>query len=288
MAKPRQHSEQVRSARILIIDDEPQNIAILVKLLRENGYDVRAARDAVHALQTLEIETVDLILLDIRMPKMTGFEFCETLKQEQRTASIPVIFLTALNEVEDKVRGLELGAVDYITKPFNLDEVLARVARQLKLRSEHMAELGSLAAKMQPMPERLPKPKGQGEYRKSGLDPEKRQEICRRFKACFEEESPYLDEELNVETIAGQLNVTRHNLSEAVNVEMKRSIAYLINRYRIDHFCELLKQQPDATILDLAFQSGYNSKSVFNRWFKTIKKTTPKKFRKALSPGAVR
>lgn len=239
-------------------------------------------------MQTLEIEIVDLILLDIRMPKMSGFDFCEKLKQEQRTAAIPVIFLTALNEVDDKVRGLELGAVDYITKPFNLDEVLARVVRQLKLRSEHIAELGNLAAPMHNGSQRLSKPKGQGKYFKSGLDPGKRKEICKRLTAFFEKESPYLDEGLNVDTIAAKLKVTRHNLSEAVNVEMNRSIAYLINRYRIDHFCELSQQQPDATILDLLFQCGYNSKSVFNRWFKTIKKTTPKKFRKALSPGAVR
>lgn len=288
MAGPSQNAGQIESARILIVDDEPQNIAILVKLLREKGYAVRAARDADHALQTLEIETVDLILLDIRMPKMSGFEFCDKLKQEQRTAAIPVIFLTALNEVEDKVRGLELGAVDYITKPFNLDEVLARVVRQLKLRSEHLVAMGNLAAHMQSMFQERPKLKGYGEYRKSGLDTEKRKEICRLLQAYFEEESPYLDEGLDVETIAGKLKVTRHNLSEAVNMEMNRSIAYLINRYRIDHFCELSQQQPDATILELLFQCGYNSKSVFNRWFKTIRKTTPKKFRKALSPGAVR
>jgi AraC-like DNA-binding protein len=154
--------------------------------------------------------------------------------------------------------------------------------RQLKLRLEHIAELGSLAVQMQPLPERRSKPKGHEEYNKSGLDPEKRKEICRRFKTYFGEESPYLDEGLNVETIAGKLKVTRHNLSEAVNVEMNRSIAYLINCYRIDHACELMRQQPDSTILELLFQSGYNSKSVFNRWFKTIKKTTPKKFKKTL------
>jgi CheY-like chemotaxis protein len=96
MNRTPQNAGQLKSARILIVDDEPHNIAILVKLLRETGYDVRAARDADHALQTLEIETVDLILLDIRMPKMSGFDFCEKLKREQWTASIPVIFLTAL------------------------------------------------------------------------------------------------------------------------------------------------------------------------------------------------
>jgi AraC-like DNA-binding protein len=160
--------------------------------------------------------------------------------------------------------------------------VLARVMRQLKLRAEHMAELGSFAAQMQALPDRRLKPKGHGVYRKSGLDAEKRKEICRRFKTYFEAEAPYLDEGLNLETIAGRLKVTRHNLSEAVNVEMNRSIAYLINSYRTDHFCELMRRQPHASILELLFQSGYNSKSVFNRWFKTIKKTTLKKFKQTL------
>lgn len=275
----RNNTEQATKQRILIVDDEPQNIAILVKLLQEKGYDVRASRDAHHALQTLEITSVDLILLDIRMPKMSGFEFCDMLKRTPRTAEIPVIFLTALSEVTEKVRGLELGAVDYITKPFNLDEVLARVTRQLKLKAEYQTGADGNGPSSRPE-----KPKGQGEYRKSGLSPERRREICHQLKTYFEEETPYLDEELSLEIIAKKLGVSRHNLSEAVNVELNRSIAYLINRRRIDYFCTILQQQPNVSILELALQSGYNSKSAFNRWFQTIKKTTPKKFAQALEP----
>ncbi len=268
---------QAAKERILIVDDEPQNIAILVKLLRDKGYDVRASRDAHHALQTLEITSVDLILLDIRMPKMSGFEFCGMLKRSPQTAGIPVIFLTASGEVTEKVQGLELGAVDYITKPFNLDEVLARVARQLKLKAEYQTWAGGNGPSSRPG-----KPKGYGEYRKSGLTQERRRDICDRLKTYFKKETPYLDEELSLEIIAQKLGISRHNLSEAVNVELNQSIADLINRFRIDYFCTLLQQQPNASILDLALQSGYNSKSAFNRWFKTIKKTTPKKFRQNL------
>ncbi len=277
MNEPQEKSETVGTTSILVVDDAPQNIAILVKLLREKGYDVRAARDAAHALQTLEIVAVDLILLDIMMPKMSGFEFLEHLQQDQRTAEIPVIFLTALNDVTDKVRGLELGAVDYITKPFNLDEVLARVVRQLKLSTEYKARVRQAITSGQR------KPKGQGEYRKSGLDRKGRQEICGHLTRYFEEEVPYLDVDLNLEAVAGKLKVNRHNLSEAVNVEMNQSFAFLINRYRIEYFCRLLKEQPDTSILELALRSGYNSKSAFNRWFKTIKKTTPKKFLQKLN-----
>jgi len=268
---------QQQKARILIVDDEPRNIAILVKLLREKGYDVRASRDVDHAMQTLEIAEIDLILLDIRMPKISGFEFCQHLKQDQRTADIPVIFLTALREVEEKVRGLELGAVDYITKPFNLDEVLARVKRQLTLKAEYKTKAEGTAASPG-----LTKPKGQGEYRKSGLAPERRREICKKLTTYFDEEKPYLDDGCNLESIARKLKVSRHNLSEAVNVEKNQSIAYMINQYRIDYFCQILQKQPETSILELSLQSGYNSKSAFNRWFKTIQKTTPKKFQQGL------
>ena len=273
MTTPAEKHQTTEKARILIVDDNPENIAILVKFLREQGYDVRAARDAAHALQALEVVTVDLILLDIMMPKMSGFEFCEYLKQDQRTAEIPVLFLTALNEVADKVRGLELGAVDYITKPFNLDEVLARVVRQLKLGAEYKARAMEALAAGKGIPKR------QGEYRKSGLNAEERQKICSRLTSYFENEMPYLDEELNLEAVAGKLKVSRHNLSEAVNIEMNQSFVFLLNRYRIDYFCMLLQEQPETSILELAFKSGYNSKSAFNRWFKTIKKATPKKYR---------
>lgn len=261
----RPHSDQETTARILIVDDEPKNIAILVNLLEEKGYRVRAARDGKYALRSLEAETVDLILLDIMMPEMSGFEVCEKLKENSRTASIPVIFLTALEEIKDKIKGLELGAVDYITKPFNLDEVYARVCRQLKLKSEYK------------------KNKGPGEYRKSTLDEKQRQDICQRLAIYFAEEKPFLSDKLTAETIARKLKVTKHNLGEAVNLELRQNLASVINHHRIEYFCMLLQQQPDASILELAFQSGYKSKSVFHNWFKSIKKTTPKKFIRSLA-----
>ena len=197
------------------------------------------------------------------MPSMSGFEVCEQLKKDSRTEAIPIIFLTAINETKEKVKALELGAVDYITKPFDLDEVLARVARQLKLINEYK------------------KGRKTGEYRRTSLNKEMRKEICQQLVTFFEKEEPYLSDELNSETIAKKLKVSRHNLGEAVNLEMQQNISSLINQYRIDHFCKLMKQHPDAPIFDLALQSGYNAKSVFHKWFKIFKKTTPKKYIKS-------
>lgn len=253
-----------KTPSILIIDDEPKNIAVLARLLKEKGYQVRAARDANQALTSLNIERVDLILLDIRMPRMSGFELCEHLKMNKQTADIPVMFLSVMDDVEEKIKGLELGAVDYITKPFNPEEVFARIKRQLKLKSEY---------------KRKP---GLSEYRKTKLTKETRQEICRLLINSFEETRPYLSDKLNAVEIAEKIGVTQHNLSEAVNIELQQNISYFINRYRIEYFCDQYLQQPDAQVFELALKAGYRSKSVFNHWFKAIKNTTPRDYIKSL------
>jgi CheY-like chemotaxis protein/anti-sigma regulatory factor (Ser/Thr protein kinase) len=119
---------------ILIVDDIPENLRILFAMLSERGYDVRRTIDGKQALNAVRAEPPDLILLDIKMPNMSGYEVCQTLKASAETADIPVIFLSALDEAIDKVRAFEVGGVDYITKPFQIEEVLARVEMQLQLR----------------------------------------------------------------------------------------------------------------------------------------------------------
>ncbi|MGC9527015.1 MAG: hybrid sensor histidine kinase/response regulator [Limnospira sp.] len=123
-----------RQAQILIVDDTPTNIKVLFNLLKESGFKVLVANSGEAALSNLEKVTPDLILLDIQMPGIDGFETCRRLQENAETREIPVIFMTAFSDVEHKVKGLELGAVDYITKPFQHEEVLARVKVHLKLR----------------------------------------------------------------------------------------------------------------------------------------------------------
>ncbi len=117
---------------ILIIDDTEDNIDILVEALGEN-YELSVAMDGPSALESLEYELPDIILLDIIMPGMDGYEVCQILKKDRRTAEIPIIFLTAMDDIESKTRGFEAGAVDYITKPFEILEVKARVQTHLDL-----------------------------------------------------------------------------------------------------------------------------------------------------------
>jgi signal transduction histidine kinase len=118
---------------VLIIDDDPANLGALSGYLGQMGLEVLVARDGASGLEKARYARPNLILLDVRMPGVNGFEICERLKAEQSTQDIPVIFMTALTKTEHKVKGFEAGGVDYITKPLQFEEVLARVATHLQL-----------------------------------------------------------------------------------------------------------------------------------------------------------
>lgn len=122
-----------RRGDILIVDDVPENLQLLFEILSEEGHEVRRVLNGSQALKAVEIDPPDLILLDIKMPLMDGYEVCKHLKKDEKTASIPIIFLSALNEILDKVKAFSVGGSDYINKPFDVYEVLMRVDNQLKL-----------------------------------------------------------------------------------------------------------------------------------------------------------
>ncbi len=122
-------------AKILVVDDLPDNLRLLVKVLRENGYVVRPVPDGYLALEAVKKSPPDLILLDILMPNLDGYELCQKLKADPQTRDIPVIFLSALSEGLDKAKAFQIGGADYIIKPFYVEEVLARIQHQLNLRS---------------------------------------------------------------------------------------------------------------------------------------------------------
>ncbi|NDJ22615.1 response regulator [Nostoc sp. B(2019)] len=118
---------------ILIVDDTLDNLRLLSAMLDEQGYEVRSVTNGSIALIGIQAQPPDLILLDINMPGMTGYEVCQRLKSNPQTQEIPVIFISALNEVFDKVKAFSVGGVDFIHKPFQIEEVLARIEHQLKL-----------------------------------------------------------------------------------------------------------------------------------------------------------
>ncbi|MCB0137461.1 MAG: hybrid sensor histidine kinase/response regulator [Caldilineaceae bacterium] len=120
-------------ASILVVDDKPANLRLLSQLLSEHSYNVRPVLSGAQAIAAAQALPPDLILLDIKMPEMDGYEVSRRLKDDPRTSLVPILFISALHETEDKVKAFEAGGVDYITKPFHADEVLARVRTQLML-----------------------------------------------------------------------------------------------------------------------------------------------------------
>ena len=136
--------EQKKTGRheILVVDDTPASLQLLTRILTDHGYRVRPASDGCLALKSVAAKAPDMILLDVKMPDMDGFEVCRRLKSDARTREIPVLFISALGETAEKVKGFEAGGLDYILKPFNTKEVLARVACQLRLKelTDHLEQ----------------------------------------------------------------------------------------------------------------------------------------------------
>jgi signal transduction histidine kinase len=128
-----------RPADVLVVDDQPANLQVLAEILKQSGHRVRLARSGRLALQAAAAEPPDLILLDILMPDLDGYETCRQLKADPRTRDIPVLFVSAVSEPLDKVRAFRVGGVDYLVKPFHDEEVAARVRTHLELRRQRRA-----------------------------------------------------------------------------------------------------------------------------------------------------
>jgi len=118
-----------------VVDDIPANIQLLRTYLNSAGFDILSAKDGEEAVSCVQDQKPDLILLDVMMPRMDGFQVCKILKSNELTCYIPIIMVTALNEVEDKIKGIEAGADDFITKPLNKLELLARVKSLLRIKN---------------------------------------------------------------------------------------------------------------------------------------------------------
>jgi diguanylate cyclase (GGDEF)-like protein len=123
------------TASILIVDDVPDNLLLLSEILCQQNFQVRQATSGTMAINTIGESQPDLILLDLQMPHMDGYEVCRRLKNDEKTKLIPIIVLSALNESVDKLKAFSLGVVDYISKPFDIEEVVARVNNQLQLQT---------------------------------------------------------------------------------------------------------------------------------------------------------
>ncbi len=172
---------------ILIVDDEPQNLKLLQKVLKEDGYKLRSAPSGEMGLAIVKKYPPDIILLDINMPGMDGYQVCRSLKENELTSYIPIIFLTAYDELPEKLKGFETGAIDYITKPFQAEELLARVKSHLKLHKEKL------------------KRKKSGLYEKSTLTENQKSEIISSIKEYMEETNIFLKSTFTIEILSKDL-----------------------------------------------------------------------------------
>ncbi len=170
---------------ILVVEDTPASLQFLTQVLTSHGYHVRPATDGPLALQSVTVKVPDLILLDVKMPDMDGYEVCRCLKSEERSQKIPVIFISALNDLSEKVHGFKVGGVDYITKPFEAEEILARVKIHLNLKE--LTE--DLERKVKERTEKL-----------TSVNQQLQQEIAERKKA----EKALRDSERNLRAIFNQ------------------------------------------------------------------------------------
>lgn len=219
-------TEKNNSPTVLIVDDTPSNLGLVVKILEEKGYQVGIAQDGEEGVQRAELLQPDLILLDVMMPGMDGFETCQQLKARESTRDIPVIFMTALASPEHKVKGFETGGVDYVTKPLQIDEVMARVDTHVKLHTaqRQLEEKNEqLRAYQEELEQRVADRTADLRNANQALEESRTQlrRLASRYQESGEEERKYLARELHEELaqiLAGlQLNLSALSLQHAAD-----------------------------------------------------------------------
>lgn len=257
-------SNHFSTSTILIVDDNPNNLHVAVDSLSELGATVIIALSSQRGLKRAEYARPDLILLDILMPEMNGFEVCRRLKQNPITQAIPVIFMTALADTADKVRGLQVGGIDYITKPFQIEELLARVANHLTMqRFIQTIQADNLALREFVQ---VPLPRLQPEVPTSKL------------QQALEYIQANLDENITLEAIASELGMSQFHFCRWFKQSMQIAPYQYVLQQRVEKAKVLLKSS-DLSIVTIALTCGFNSQSHLINRFKKQTGLTPKAYR---------
>ena len=319
-------TSSINDSNILIVDDTPENLTVLRQMLMNEGCRVRPALSGEIALKAVQADPPDLILLDILMPEMDGYEVCRKLKADEKMMHIPVIYISALNELEDKVKAFSEGGVDYITKPFQAAEVLARVNTHIALSSSKKTlkkkniELLKALDEVKQLKGFLPvctgcknirddhgywesietyisnnsdavctnslcpdcEAKAGEKYAKVNLPEETRIKYAKKLEDYMNQEQAFLEENISIHKISETLDIPPHHLSMTINIEFEQNFYNYVNRYRIKYAEKLLKQsvESEEPILMIAYRSGFQSKTAFNKVFKSFTGMTPSKYRK--------
>jgi DNA-binding response OmpR family regulator len=249
--------------RILVIDDEPLNLRLMVEALQERGYRLAIAQSGAQGLQSAKHSAPDLILLDIRMPEMNGFEVCRRLRQDPATRDIPLLFLSALDDVAYKEEGFQLGADDYVTKPVHRRELVARVGA-------HLARYRRLHAKP---------PKESADPTKPTITPK---ELFDRIAADL---LSHIDQTPNIDDLARQAFLSRSVFNRRFRqIHGASPLEWLLEK-RMQH-AALQLQTSDDPIREVAAALGYASPAAFTTAFRRRFGTTPTAYREAHSPPA--
>ncbi len=271
-------SDNDEKPAILVAEDNPDMLNFLAKLLGDN-FKVFAAYNGVQALEILgKEEPVDLILSDVMMPEMDGYEFMKQIRKDERYEDIPLLFLTARGDDLFKHEGLSLGAVDYVTKPFNPEELKLRIKNQIQLSLIQK----KLRVKNDELYSRL---KGNLEKREQSItsdNKKKMEQICLFIKDNY-------DEDLNRDMLASAAGMIPDTFSRLFNKCTGMNLPDYINRLRIEAAIELI-ETTDKSVTRISMETGFESLRTFNRAFKKITGESPGDYRarvKNNSSGAI-
>jgi DNA-binding response OmpR family regulator len=249
---------------ILIVDDEREELRFLTDLLRRQLYHVRSASDGMAGYQAALASPPDLILLDVRMPGLDGFAACRLLKANPATRAIPVIFISALDEPDERVAGLAMGGVDFVAKPYHPAEVFARVRIHLELAGLHRAALASAA-----VPAAAPAPP-------SHHDPD---EVV--AAAAMRLIDGNLAATLTLAGIARALGTYEKRLSQAFRRHVGMTVFMYLGEARIRRGRQLLADT-DMSVQQVAEQTGFSSAANFATAFREQGGATPTAYRQAM------
>ncbi len=247
----------VRRSHVLIVDDTPDDLRLLVQMLKARGYQLSIARDGHDGYQRAAANLPDLILLDVHMPKADGFAACRLLKTDANTRSIPVIFLTAANDLEARLKGFSLGAVDYICKPYVEDEVLARVSLHIDL---------ALRLRQVVAPD---------EIRTLAVQPGADEVLVNAAQALLAER---MADKLSMSELVGELGTNERHLNEVFRQYTDMTVFVWLREQRLSQARRLLAET-GLDMASIAEQLGYHSQSHFSNAFHERSGLSPREYR---------
>jgi DNA-binding response OmpR family regulator len=255
-------------AEILLVEDDPSIIKILNFYLKKSGYNLKVAGNGEEALLFMEQEIPDLIISDVMMPKMDGMELCRELKTDERTSHIPVILLTAKAATEDRLEGLETGADDFLTKPFDEQELETRI-KNLIIQRKKLQDKFLQNARQLGLTQVLNLPE-------SGFN-----SIDQNFlnKAIAIVTTHMDDEEFSIETFRNELAMGKTQLHNKLKSLLGQSPSVFIRSIRLNQAAEMIKANK-GSISEIAFEVGFNNLSYFSKCFQEQFGKSPSELKK--------